>query len=71
LFWSELVWLARAYGEAIRGEASVKDALARAQETFEVYRTCVILREAMLDVREVSKCLLEADPTLPISLADD
>ena len=71
LFWGEIMWLARAYGEVIRGEASVEDALARAQETFTVYRTCVVLGEAMLDDREVSNCLLEADPTLPIGLDED
>ncbi|HET7091743.1 MAG TPA: hypothetical protein VFL17_24180, partial [Anaerolineae bacterium] len=60
-----LIWLTRAYDHVVKGEASVEEALAAAQDLFDDYRTCVIARNALSDPDTQQACQKEVDPTLP------
>jgi ABC-type glycerol-3-phosphate transport system substrate-binding protein len=68
LYAAILFWLPQAYGQAVTGEASVEDALETTQRTFDDYRACVTLHQAMLDRQGLAACLQEVDPSLPAGL---
>lgn len=58
------LWLSRAHGQVIAGDASVEEVLEAAQQTFDDYRACVIARDAMFDNEGLQACVLEVDPTM-------
>lgn len=60
-----MLWLIRAYGQAIEGQAAVEGALAAAQQIFDDYRACVVMRGVELDQQGWAACMREADPSLP------
>ncbi|UCC62925.1 MAG: extracellular solute-binding protein [Anaerolineae bacterium] len=57
-------WLSQAHTQVVTGQASVEEALAAAQQTFDDYRACVIVRDAFFDQEEQQACALEVDPAL-------
>jgi multiple sugar transport system substrate-binding protein len=59
------VWLTKAYDQILHEGIPVEEALAMAQETAEVYRACIIDRQAFTNAEEQEACLYEADPSLP------
>lgn len=68
-----MLWLFRAHGQVVEGEASVEEALDAAQRTFDDFRTCIIAHDAFSDQEQWLACLGEADPTLAdvLSRMDD
>ena len=46
------------------GKATVEESLAAAQQTFDDFRACVIVHDAMSDEKEMQACLMEIDPVL-------
>jgi len=60
-----MYWLFQAYGQVLRGEASVEEALSTAQRMADDYRACVMARDAFSDQEGWQACLKEVDPTLP------
>jgi hypothetical protein len=59
------VWLTKAYDQILHEGMPVEEALAMAQETAELYRACIIDRQAFTNAEEQETCLHEADPSLP------
>ena len=62
LFGGAIVWLSRAYTQAVTGEASVERALEAAQQTFEDYRACILMQDALAEQEVWVACMGEADP---------
>jgi multiple sugar transport system substrate-binding protein len=60
-----IYWLFQAYGQVLKGEASVEEALGIAQRMADDYRACVMARDAFSDRGGWQACLIEVDPTLP------
>jgi len=60
-----LIWLGRAYSQAVDDEMPLGEALSQAQDTFDQYRACVIAADAFSDDESQQACVLEADPTFP------
>jgi len=58
-------WLFQAYGQVLRGEASVEEALNTAQRMADDYRACVMAHDAFSNREGWQACLKEVDPTLP------
>jgi ABC-type glycerol-3-phosphate transport system substrate-binding protein len=63
-----LYWLGRAYDQAVKGEASVEEALNAAQRISDDYRACVVVKDAIANQKEWMACMQEVDPTLPAVL---
>jgi multiple sugar transport system substrate-binding protein len=59
------VWLTEAYDQILHEGIPVEEALAVAQGKAEVYRACVIDRQAFTNAEEQEACLHETDPSLP------
>jgi len=59
-----MLWLFRAHGQVVEGEASVEETLDAAQRTFDDFRACIIAHDAFSDQEQWLACLGEADPTL-------
>lgn len=65
-----IYWLGRAYAQITNGEATVEEALATAQATFDVYRDCMIAHDGFANVELRNRCIQDADPTLPTFLLE-
>ena len=63
-----LIWLGQAYSKTVHEEASIEEALAQVQDTFDQYRACVIDKDAFNDDIIQQDCVLEADPAFPAFL---
>jgi len=59
-----VVWLIRAYGQVVEGQATVEHALDLAQRAFDDYRACVIVHDALSDEKGWQACLVEVEPAL-------
>ena len=55
------LWLTDAYERVVDGEATVEEALDRAQELSDNYRDCIIANDAFQDMQAMSACLSELD----------
>ncbi len=60
-----IIWLGRAYEQAVSGEATVEEALNAAQKLADDYRACVVAQDAYADQQVWLECLVEADPNMP------
>ena len=58
-------WLGRAYDQAVKGEASVEEALNTAQKMAEDYHACVVMNDVLGDQDGWQDCMLEVDPDMP------
>ena len=56
-----VLWLTDAYERVVDGEATVEEALDRAQELSDNYRDCIIANDAFQDMQAMSACLSELD----------
>lgn len=59
-----LFWLALAHEQVVAGKATVEEALAAAQQTFDDYRACIIACDATFDKEGQKACMEKVDPTL-------
>jgi ABC-type glycerol-3-phosphate transport system substrate-binding protein len=56
-------WLSDAYDRVINGEMTVEESLDAAQEAVDLYRTCVIAKDAFNDPQALRECVSEAGGT--------
>lgn len=59
-----ILWLFRAHGQVVEGEASVEETLDAAQRAFDDFRACLIAHDAFSDQEQWLACLAETDPDL-------
>jgi multiple sugar transport system substrate-binding protein len=58
-------WLSDAYDRVVNGEMTVEESLDAAQESVDVYRTCVIAQDAFQDPEAMMQCLSESGASAP------
>ncbi|MBN1657334.1 MAG: extracellular solute-binding protein [Anaerolineae bacterium] len=62
-----ILWLGRAYGQIVEGEATPEEALAAAQDLADDYRACIVAA-GDFEAETWEACAQEVDPTLPAML---
>ena len=63
-----VLWLSKAYGQAVEGQAPVEKALADAQKMADDYRACVVQNKGESDTKQQRKCVTQVDPSIPAVL---
>jgi ABC-type glycerol-3-phosphate transport system substrate-binding protein len=63
-----ILWLGRAYDQAVNEDVSVEEALDAVQQLADDYRACVIANGDFSDQEAWQDCMLEVDPSLPAFL---
>ncbi len=63
-----ILWLGRAYDQAVNEDVSVEEALGAVQQLADDYRACVIANGDFSDQEAWQDCMLEVDPSLPAFL---